>query len=135
MAKKVAKRKKRVGRKKAVRKKRGVKRKKSVSRKRVQKKKRGKKTGAPKPAPELPSEPIGRVSHYFSKAKAAAVVIERDGIRIGDLLFFKGHTSRFKQRVNSLQINHQTISQASSGDEVGILVQSRVREHDLVFKL
>ncbi len=83
----------------------------------------------------LPSEPIGRVTHYFSHVKAAAVIIDRDGIRVGDTLYIKGHTTRFKQRVDSLQIEHAAVSQASPGDEVGIRVSSRVREHDLVFKL
>lgn len=85
--------------------------------------------------PKLPTEPIGRVTHYFPKVKAAAIMIERDGIRVGDSLYFKGHTTRFKQAVASLQINHQTVSQASPGDEVGMAVKSRTRQHDLVFKL
>jgi len=85
--------------------------------------------------PKLPAEPIGRVTHYFPKVKATAIMIERDEIRVGDSLYFKGHTTRFKQAVASLQINHQAVSQASPGDEVGMAVKSRTRQHDLVFKL
>ena len=62
-------------------------------------------------------------------------MIEKDGVRVGDTLYYKGHTTHFKQRVDSLQINHQTVEQASSGEEVGIRVKSRTRENDLVFKL
>ena len=136
MAKKAAKK-----RKKTVVKRRAVKksgRKKSFKRK-TAKKKTGSKGVSKKKAvrklPKLPAEPIGRVTHYFPKVRATAVQIERDGFQEGDTLYFKGHTTNFKQKVESLQINHQRVSQASSGDEVGIQTKSRTREHDLVFKL
>jgi len=132
MAKKARKTKARRTKKRVVRKKRTAKkrtarpRKKKVARKKVKAHPKG---------PKLPAEPIGRVTHYFPKARATAVMIERDGIRVGDVLYYKGHTSRFKQKVESLQINHQPVSQAGPGDEVGIQVRSRTREHDRVFKL
>ena len=141
MAKKARKKKKGV----AKRRQSGVKKKGRVQRKRAVKGKpvvRKPKTGkvrpqvkAVKPSPELPAEPIGKVTHYFPKARATALLIERDGIRLGDVLYFKGHTTAFKQKVESLQINHQPVSEASTGQEVGIQVKSRTRGHDLVFKL
>ena len=103
-------------------------------RKPAQKAKKKKSAGVPKGI-ELPAEPIGRVTHYFPKVRATAVMIEREEIRVGDTLYFKGHTTRFKQRVDSLQVNHQTVTQASAGEEVGIQTRSRTREHDRVFKL
>lgn len=119
--------KKRVERKKRTAKKRTARtRKKGVAKKKVKARPKG---------PKLPAEPIGRVTHYFPKARATAVMIERDGIRAGDVLYYKGHTTRFKQKVESLQINRQPVSQASPGEEVGIRVRARTREHDLVFKL
>lgn len=94
-----------------------------------------KKAKAPPRTPKLPQEPIGRVTHYFPKVRASAVMIERDRIQPGDILYFKGHTTRFKQKVESLQVNRQPVSEASPGEEVGIQVRARTREHDLVFKL
>ena len=127
-------------------KKRAVKKKKATKRKSVQKKRIVKKAGkakkvkkgkakVPKAAPELPAEPIGRITHFFPKARATAIMIEREGIRVGDVLYYKGHTTNFKQKVDSLQINHQPVTEAGPGDEVGIRVKLRTREHDLVFKL
>jgi len=121
--------KKRAVHKKAVRKKKPVK--KARKKKTVRKKK---KTVVRK-TPKLPAEPIGRVTHYFAKARATALMIERDGIRVGDTLYFKGHTTNFKQTVESLQIDRKPVPQAEPGEEVGIRVRSRTREHDLVFKL
>ena len=135
MAKKIKKKaKKRPVRKRAVRRKKAVRPKKRPSARKKSRPKAGKKV-AKKRLPKLPDEPMGRVTHYFSKAKAAAVMIERDTIRVGDVLFIKGHTTGFKQPVQSLQINRQGVTQATAGEEVGIGVRSKVREHDLVYKL
>ena len=140
MAKKTRKAKKAKSKKKPVKKKAAVKKrplkKKTTAGKKskaVKKKKTSKKSSV-KHA-KLPTEPMGRVTHYFPQARATAVMIEREGLKAGDTLYFKGHTTNFKQVINSLQINHQPVTKASPGDEVGIRVKSRTREHDLVFKL
>ena len=132
MAKKARKTKARKTKKRVVRKKRTIKKRTArVRKKRVVKKK----VKAPPKGPKLPAEPIGHVTHYFPKVRATAVMIERDGIRVGDILYYKGHTTGFKQEVGSLEIDRQPVSEASSGQEVGIQVRSRTREHDSVFKL
>ena len=85
--------------------------------------------------PKLPEESIGRVTHYFPKARATAIMIEREGVKLGDTLYFKGHTTHFKETVRSLQIDCKPVTQAEVGQEVGIQVKARTREHDQVFKL
>lgn len=133
MAKKRAKRKKRVAKRRRTPKRKAVKKKRPKGKRPSRGAKR--KTKAAPKGPKLPAEPVGRVTHYFSKARATAVMIERDGIAVGDVLYFKGHTTAFKQKVESLQIDRVPVSQASSGQEVGIRVRARTREHDLVFRL
>lgn len=138
MVKKAKKRsaKKGVSRKKVIRKKKPEKKRQKKRRVRKTARKSVKKGREVRPrTPELPAEPIGRVTHYFSKAKAAAILIERDEIRLGDVLYFKGHTTNFKQKVESLQIDRQPVSRAEPGQEAGLRVRSRTREHDSVFKL
>ena len=125
MAKKIRKTKRRTAKKKTV--KRKIVRKKTTAKKTRKKQKTKKK--------KLTPDPIGRVTHYFPKAEATAVLIKRGQINIGDTLYYKGHTTNFKQRVDSLQINRQPVTKAGKGDEVGIEVKSRTREHDLVFKV
>ena len=77
---------------------------------------------------------IGTVSHYFPHVKAGAIIIENGTVALGDTLHIKGHTTDFKQKVKSLQINRVPIEKASKGDEIGILVKSRVRINDRVYK-
>ncbi|MCM8775425.1 MAG: hypothetical protein NC930_03630 [Candidatus Omnitrophica bacterium] len=79
-------------------------------------------------------ELVGYVTHYFPHVRAGVVKIKKGEIRRGDLLYFKGHTTDFKQVVTSLQIDHKPIEMARSGAEIGIEVKDRVREGDVVYK-
>lgn len=135
MAKKAKKSKQRTKKKKRVTKKKTVKKKTTLKAKKGPRKSKTKKVTTPKKGPELPAEPIGRVTHYFPKAHATAIRIEKDLVRIGDTLYYKGHTTHFKDVVRSLQINREAVTEAGAGQEVGIQVKARTREHDLVFKL
>lgn len=78
---------------------------------------------------------IGKVSHYFPHVKAGAIVIESGKLAVGDTIRIKGHTTDFKQNIASMQIDRNPIEKASKGQEIGILVKSRVRIHDKVYKI
>lgn len=88
---------------------------------------------APAAAP-IPGTLIGTVTHYFSHVNAAAIKIETAGLKQGDELRFKGHTTDLKQGVASMQIDHKPVLEAGPGDEVGIRVSDRVRPGDKVYK-
>jgi len=78
---------------------------------------------------------VGKVSKYFGHVGTAAIMVESSGIKLGDTLHFKGHTTDFTQTVESMQVEHLVISEAKPGDSIGIKVKDRVRPHDLVFKV
>lgn len=80
-------------------------------------------------------EQIGRITHYFPDVKAAVILITKGKIAPGDTLQIKGHTTSFKQKVKSLQIDNAPIQEAKKGQEIGLLVKARVRRNDLVYKL
>lgn len=76
---------------------------------------------------------IGTVTHYFPKVRAAVVKLKTP-LSIGDMVKIKGHTTDFTQTVTSMEINHVPINPAKKGDEIGLLVDSRVRQNDIVYK-
>ena len=78
---------------------------------------------------------IGKVTHYFSKIGVVALEITQDKIRVGDTLHFKGHTSDFTQKIDSMQIDNQEVSEAGVGHSVGMRVAQHARQHDQVFKV
>ena len=76
---------------------------------------------------------IGKVTHYFGKAKVAAVEIIDGQLTVGDTIHVVGSTSDFTQKVESMQIEHAPIGLARVGEEIGIRVVEQAREHDEVY--
>lgn len=84
-------------------------------------------------AKKLKEKVIGIVTHYFPKVSAAVVKLKTP-FKIGDAIKIKGHTTDFSQNVTSIQIDRVPITQAKRGQEIGLLVVSRVRKNDVVYK-
>jgi len=78
---------------------------------------------------------IGKVIHYFSKAGVVAIQITQDVLRVGDTIHVKGHTSDFTQKIDSMQVDNQPVSEAAAGQSIGLRVKDHAREHDLVYKV
>ena len=92
---------------------------------------------APKaaPAPLAGEERIGTVTHYYSHLSVAVVRMESGSLRAGDTIHVWGHTSDFRQRVESIQIEHKPVPEVSAGQEFGLGVTGHAREHDVVYKV
>jgi translation elongation factor EF-1alpha len=78
---------------------------------------------------------IGEVTHFFPHVKAAVIKLKKDGLSLGETIYFKGHTTDFEQKVKSMQVNHAPIEAAKKGQEIGMKVRSKVRHGDKVFKV
>ena len=86
-------------------------------------------------APLAGEERVGTVTHYYSHLSVAAVRMESGSLRIGDTIHVRGYTSDFRQRVESIQIEHKPVSEVSAGQEFGLGVTDHAREHDVVYKV
>jgi putative protease len=70
-------------------------------------------------------EKIGVVEHFFSDVE----------LKIGDTIHFVGAHTDFKLKISSMQIDRNPVKTVKKGDAVGIKVQDKVREHDIVYKM
>ena len=59
----------------------------------------------------------------------------KDGLKVGDSIYLKGHTTDFKEKVRSMQMDHAMIEEGNKGQEIGLLVKSRVRIGDSVYRI
>lgn len=75
---------------------------------------------------------LGRVEDFYAHINVVALTLQKP-LRVGDRLNVLGHTTNIDQRVDSMQINHQSVSEAKPKDAVGIKVQGRARKGDYVF--
>ncbi len=113
---------------------------KAVKKKTVKKKssKPAKKTKSKSKRPTKAKQPkkkkvtvIGVVTHYFPKVNAAVIKLKKP-LSVGDTVIIKGTTTQVEQHIESMQIVRAVITKAKKGDEIGLEVKERVREHDLL---
>lgn len=81
----------------------------------------------------MAEQEIGTVSHYFDRIGVAAIRLNQGGLKVGDTIHIRGHSSDFEQVITSMQIEHQSVSEAHPGDEVGIKVDQPAHAHDKVY--
>jgi putative protease len=119
----------------------------------IKKKKPAKKTAAakpvrkpavakPSPTAKTPAvqapiggQPIGKVVHYYTDLSVAIVELTQGTLRVGDTIHIKGHTTDFKQPVESMEIEHQRVLEGAPGQSFGLKVREHAREHDIVYKV
>ena len=95
----------------------------------------------PAPAPVVPRGPlpgeerVGFVTHYYGHLSVAAIRLESGSLRVGDTIRILGHTSDFRQRVESMQVEHQPVTEAGRRQEIGLKVTEHARENDDVYKV
>jgi len=77
---------------------------------------------------------IGRISHFFTKISVAVIELTST-LSVGDRIVIKGPTTDLEQTVNSMQIEHENVKAAKAGQSIGLKVDERVRENDVVYKI
>ena len=82
-----------------------------------------------------PGDRVGVVTHYFNHLSVAIVKLDSGTLRVGDNIHFRGHTTDFSQRIESLQVNHAPVMEVGRRDDFGMKVREHVREHDVVYKI
>jgi putative protease len=76
---------------------------------------------------------VGKITHYFPKIGVAVVKLSGN-LRQGDEILVKGAHSAFRQMVTSMQVEHSSIAQAASGQEIGMKVTQPVHVGDQVYR-
>ncbi len=80
-------------------------------------------------------EVVGKVMDYFGKIGVAGIQVTAASLSVGDTIHIKGHTTDVTQVVESIQLEHQGVQRAETGQTVGIRVKDRVRKGDSVLKV
>ena len=67
-------------------------------------------------------KPIGKVVHFYDKLGVAIVDLSSGGIKVGQEVKFKRKDDEFVQKVESLQVEHQSVDTVKKGDSFGLKV-------------
>ena len=80
-------------------------------------------------------EKIGIIEHFFTNINVAAIKITAGELHVGDTIRIIGATTDLTQKVDRMEVDRNPIDIAKAGDAIGIKVNERVRDHDLVYKI
>ena len=112
--------------------------KKKVTKRKVAKKTTKRKTSKPKKSVSAVVTPklqtIGEITHFFPHVSAGVIKLSKP-VKVGDIITIKGHTTNITQAIDSLQIDHVPVTEATKGAEIGLKVKDRVRIGDIVYKV
>jgi putative protease len=78
---------------------------------------------------------IGYISNFYKKISVAAVEMTDGTLAVDDTLRIRGNTTDIECKVDSIQIEHESVTEAKQGDSIGLKVPERVRRKDKVFKV
>jgi len=76
---------------------------------------------------------IGTVSNFFDHVSVAAIKLT-GGLKVGDTIRLVGGEVDHEQKIDSMQIQKESVEKAKKGDEIGIKIDARVRKGYKVFK-
>ena len=82
----------------------------------------------------MPEVEVGIVSDFFAHPVVAGIELTA-GLKVGDRIHISGHTTDMELTVDSMEINNVDVTEAKSGDAIGIKVNDRVRRGDKVYKV
>lgn len=75
---------------------------------------------------------IGKITHFYDKIQVAVIELS-DKLKKGNNIHIKGGYNDFKQKVESMQLNHKPITEGKKGQEIAVKVDSPVHKNDKVF--
>ncbi len=81
----------------------------------------------------MADKPVGKVQHYYDKIGVAIIEFSKS-VKVGETIKIIGKDgTEITQTVNSMQYEHEPITEAKKGQSVGVKVDKVVKENDLVY--
>lgn len=77
---------------------------------------------------------VGSVERFYSNISVAAIRLT-GALHVGDTIEVESEGYALRQKVGSMQINRRDVSDASSGDSIGVKLSVPVPEGSAVYKL
>ncbi|MDD5731912.1 MAG: hypothetical protein PHU42_03410 [Patescibacteria group bacterium] len=81
-------------------------------------------------------KPVGKIIHFYGKIKVGVIeVVKGKEIKVGQTLYYSGHTTDFAEELKSMQEYGKQVMVAKGKKQVGIKVGKKVRQEDRVYKI
>ena len=77
---------------------------------------------------------VGVVTHWYDKIGVAVVKLS-DSLKVGDRIKISRGNEEFEAVVESMQVDHENVESAKSGDEAAIKLSQKAKEGAIVYAL
>lgn len=77
---------------------------------------------------------IGKVEQFYSKIGVVAITLS-SGLKVGDIIEIGTDEEAVRQRISSMQIEREDVSEASAGESVGIKIKHPVEVNSDVYRI
>lgn len=78
---------------------------------------------------------IGKITHYFGKIGVGVIELTDGELNVGDTIHVQGSSTDFEQVLTSMQVDHKDVPAAKKGEAIGLKVDEKVKENDVVYKV
>lgn len=75
---------------------------------------------------------VGKVLHYYDNIGVAIVKLHKN-LKVGDKVKFVRGDKEFEESIDSMQVEHKSITEAKKGQEIGIKVNQAAKEGTKVY--
>ena len=75
---------------------------------------------------------LGKVIHYYDKIGVAVLKLKKP-LKVGDLVKFTKGDNEFRQAIESMQLEHKSVSKGKVGEEVAVKVDKEAKKGTLVY--
>jgi len=76
---------------------------------------------------------VGKVIHYYDKIGVAVIKLGKD-LKVGDKVKFEKGDNTFEQIIESMQLEHESVSKGKKKDEIAVKVDKVAKDGTLVYK-
>ena len=76
---------------------------------------------------------IGKVVHFYDKLGVAIIDLKSGGLKVGEEVNFKKGDQEFTQKIESLQVDRESVDSVKKGDSFGVKVDKPTKVGTEVF--
>lgn len=82
----------------------------------------------------MAEKPIGKITHFFGNISVGVIELT-DTLKAGDKVKIMANGGEFEQVIQSMQIDRQPVQEAGAGQSIGVKLDQKAKEGDIVYKV
>lgn len=78
---------------------------------------------------------LGKIIHFYDKAGVAVLSLTGGSLEVGDTVKFVKGADEHTEKIESMQVEHESVQSVKKGDEVAIKVSAAIKLGAKIYKV